>query len=82
MFNLKCPYCGKDMDEGFVRGLSHQIHYNSSLYWNDENHKMGWFSNGLKLFSDHHNFGCPAVKAYKCDDCKKIIMETYIVEDK
>lgn len=76
---MKCPFCGKEMVEGFVRGLSRQPHYNSSLYWNDSEHKFGWFSNGQKLASDHHNLGCPAVTAYKCDDCKKIIMDTYIV---
>lgn len=24
---------------------------------------------------------CPAVKSYKCDTCKKIIMDTYIEEE-
>lgn len=76
-----CPFCGKEMHKGYVRGLSRQLHDNSYLYWNDSEHKMGWLNNGQKLFADHHNFGCPAVSAYKCDACKKIIMDTYIIEE-
>ena len=34
------------------------------------------FSNGIKLRADHHDFGYPAIKAYKCEDCQKVIMET------
>ena len=78
---MKCPYCDKEMDEGFVRGEPCQLFHNSSLYWNDEIHKFGLFRYGLELFADYRNLGCPAVKAYKCDCCKKIIMETYVVKD-
>lgn len=78
---MKCPFCGKEMDEGFVRGSGGRSIYKSFLYWNDSENKMGWFKMGLKLAADHHNLGYPAVVAYKCDDCKKIIMDTYIVEE-
>lgn len=79
---MKCPFCGKEMDEGFVRGSSGNSIYNSFLYWNDSENKMGLFSYGLKLAVDHHNSGSPAVVAYKCDDCKKIVMDTYIIKKK
>lgn len=78
---MKCPFCGKEMDEGFVRGMAGRSIYKSFLYWNDYENKMGLFSYGLKLAADHHNVGAPAVVAYKCDDCKKIIMDTCIVEE-
>lgn len=78
---MKCPFCGKEMDEGFVLGASGSpVLCNTFLYWNDSEHKAGWLSMGLKLSADHHNLGSPAVAAHKCDDCKKIIMDTYIVD--
>ncbi len=77
---MKCPFCGKEMDEGFVRGSSGRTIYKGCLYWNDSEHKAGLFSYGLKLAADHYNLGSPAVVAHKCDDCKKIIMDTYIVD--
>ncbi|MBO4750561.1 MAG: hypothetical protein J5546_09605 [Lachnospiraceae bacterium] len=72
---MNCPFCNKEMQEGFVRGVSRRIG-NSSIYWNDEDHKFTMFSNGIKLRADHHDFGYPAIKAYKCEDCQKVIMET------
>lgn len=79
---MKCPFCGKEMDEGFVRGSTGRSIWNDYLYWNDSENKIGLFGYGLKLAADHHNMGSPAVVAYKCDDCKKIIMDTYIVKKK
>lgn len=38
---MKCPFCGKEMDEGFVRVSSGRSIYKSSLYWNDSENKMG-----------------------------------------
>ena len=74
---MKCPFCDKEMQEGFVRGVSRGLR-KSSVYWNDEYNKPTLFSNGLKLRADHYDFGFPAIKAYRCDDCQKVIMETGI----
>ncbi len=78
---MKCPFCGKEMDDGYVRGLTPTPLRRSSLYWNDDTHEMTGFYNGQKLFVEFHDFGCPGVTAYKCDDCKRIIMESYVVEE-
>ena len=77
---LFCPYCGKKMDTGYVRGLTFSAIRKGALYWNDEVHQMTAFYNGQELHADSYQCNCPAVRAYKCDSCMRIIMETYVVE--
>lgn len=72
------------MKKGFVRGVTSRSIWNSYLHWEDEGHKAGLFKDkALKLHTHHHELGgFPLIKAYMCHRCKKIIMETYIEEDK
>ncbi len=78
---MKCPFCGKEMDDGYVRGNTPTPFRRSALYWNDEAYEMTGQNEWQELFVEFHDYGCPGVTAHKCDDCRKIIMESYIVED-
>lgn len=75
-----CPFCGKEMKNGFVRGAASRSIWDSHLYWEDDERKTGLFKKSLKLHAHHHTLGFPFIKAYMCDQCKKIIMDTYVVE--
>lgn len=75
---MLCPYCGKEMDAGFVRGDVSII--KGDLYWCVSEYKDKLFYKWKKLAAHHHRLGRPVVKAYKCSECKKVIMETCIAE--
>lgn len=80
---MVCPFCGKEMDKGFVKGNpSGSLRYNGQLYW-DTKPKMKisecLFSIKLPTLAvSHYDDRFPTVVSYKCDDCKKIIMDTYV----
>ncbi|MBR3341824.1 MAG: hypothetical protein IKG30_09400 [Clostridiales bacterium] len=84
---MKCPFCSEEMKEGFVRsgatraGLITRGSGSGFLYWTDDEYKAGLTSNGLKLHADQFDeFGLALTKAYMCDACKKVILDTYVEE--
>ncbi len=82
---MMCPFCGKEMAEGFVKGLPDRSLLNGRLYWDTKaKMKVSELFLPLKfqaLAVSHYDACYPAVKSYKCDTCKKIIMDTYIEEE-
>ena len=65
----KCPYCQKQMKSGYVQS-SHQIYFNEG--------KRRVFASGdlkSKCISQFSLMKAPAVKAYCCEDCKKIVLD-------
>ena len=87
---MKCPFCGDEMKEGFVRsgavrvGLVTRSSSGSGfLYWNDDENKLTLFSNGLKLHADQlDKYGLALTKGYMCGACKKVILDTYVEDRK
>ncbi|MGN0676772.1 MAG: PF20097 family protein [Ruminococcus sp.] len=75
---MKCPFCNKDMETGFVKfDVRGRGYFKGELLWQDENNK----SQSEMRLNEHHNdeySGLPVYKAFKCDYCEKIIMNTLI----
>lgn len=72
---MECPYCGKELTEGHIRTAGEVIKWlpagkigmTTTLRW-----QVG--KNELKL--GKYNFATGGdVAAYRCEDCKKIIIE-------
>ena len=52
------------------------------LYWNDDVNKATIVSNGLRLYADQFDkLGLALTKAYMCDTCKKVILDTYVTDE-
>lgn len=78
---MVCPFCGKEMDKGFVKGPPDRL-FNGCLYW-DSKPEMKLSEHFFKmklptLAVSHYDNNFPAIVSYKCDNCKKIIMDTYV----
>lgn len=85
-----CPYCQKEMIRGFVSAPSYRNGGSCKLYW--ENYEKAKKSRMTDLFvrqrfrtivlnTEKEYNGMPGVISYRCPDCKKIIMDTYVEED-
>ncbi len=70
---MKCPYCGKDMDLGYIQ-------CRDGVYWCQKKRAVA----ALPLFggesislspSSNHIFGGAYAEAYHCKKCKKILIE-------
>ena len=79
---MECPFCGEERKNGFVRsgGATHPAR--GFLYWNDDVNKATIVSNGLRLHADQFDkLGLALTKAYMCDTCKKVILDTYVTDE-
>lgn len=78
---MNCPFCCKEMEKGYLKGSPNRV-YDGSLYWDYESKmKMPAMKINLpELAVSHYDHHFPSILAYKCDECKKIILDTYIVE--
>lgn len=68
---MKCPYCGKEMRYGVIQS-PHEIN------WKPKKAKLfgtAQFHEGAIVLSQNNFFKGSCVEAYRCDDCKKIIIE-------
>jgi hypothetical protein len=68
---MKCPYCQKDMDAGYIQ-------CRDGVAWTPKKYLVAAFSsfgkNSLSLSNDISG-DTNAVHAYKCGDCKKVIID-------
>ena len=68
---MKCPYCKKDMNKGFIS----QDRF--ALKWIPEEKYKGaifqWFAKGIKLTDSYSNVD--SVESYFCENCKKIVID-------
>jgi predicted RNA-binding Zn-ribbon protein involved in translation (DUF1610 family) len=65
---MRCPYCGKEMVEGFIQ--SQKI-----VFFTEELYKMhAWPFEG-ELILTRRNPLSPAGKAFHCPDCKIVIVD-------
>ncbi|GEM_PF-2325820 len=84
---MKCPFCGNEMTAGEVAGEpARGLLAVARLYWIDEAHPATLFHRGKPLRSDvgdtyENILEQPSIDAYKCANCRKIIMEAYTEDD-
>ncbi|MPM35144.1 hypothetical protein SDC9_81734 [bioreactor metagenome] len=70
---MNCPYWDKRLIEGYIYGSR------VPLVWMQKDSKpfLGLFPNEAETLEDRDNkslFSVPRVKAYKCSECKKLIV--------
>ena len=87
---MNCPFCGKEMDEGSVSCSFSRGFYRSRIFWEDSNDDRKpsekLFAKARYLYAENYKYellledGIPLIPAHKCDGCKKVILDTYVVE--
>lgn len=85
---MQCPFCGKDMDEGIVSASFSRGFYRSRIFWEDKKDdrkpREKLFAKGKYLYAENYRGelllenGTPLIPAHKCDDCQKVILDTYV----
>ena len=65
---MTCPYCNNEMELGYVD----QTDFRFPLEWYPANGAIGFFKTKKRNVRLTYN-GC--VKAYRCENCKKIIID-------
>jgi len=72
---MNCPYCGKELIAGFIYGGSYGV--NHSLRWLPVTKEPTLASLELDsiTLSKKGFLSQPKVKSYKCDYCKKMIID-------
>ncbi len=67
---MKCPYCENKLTPGYIYGDRY------ALKWLPDNKKLtlGFAIGSETLPSSNHSLR-PSVKTYKCNDCKKMIID-------
>ena len=69
---MKYPYCNKEMEKGYID----QTDFRFPLEWYPANREVGFFVS--KKRNVRLTYG-GNVKAYRCDLCKKIIIDETII---
>ncbi len=82
---MNCPFCGKEMREGAVLCPTDRNLYSHDLQWWDDieaaRSKLKRLNDTPKeLHADEYSYLSPLLKAHCCQDCQKVILDTYIVE--
>lgn len=71
---IKCPYCGKEMKNGFVEGDGRQ-----SLIWVEEGQKRNFLQNmsdeNCIVLAKSNLFHKTRVASHYCEQCQKIIVD-------
>ena len=73
---MKCPYCGRNMKKGCIRGDGR-----SGVTWVPEDEKYGVLGRmGLEanISAAESGFFCFKLKGNYCDVCEKLIIDTHI----
>ena len=67
---MKCPWCGKEMDKGFVQSARPVI-------WSPDKKKLFFSATTSDDFTISKGYwnGCFA-EAYHCPKCKKVVIST------
>ena len=68
---MKCPYCGKEMELGYIQ-CRDGVHWTSKKAFAAAFSSLGKDSLSLENGAGRNN---TVVYAYKCGDCKKVIIE-------
>ncbi len=71
---MKCPYCGKDMEKGYVQSRD-------GVVWRKKKSAItalaGFAADAVDLGTpDGNPFGGSFVVVYRCADCKKFLIDT------
>ena len=70
--SMKCPYFGNDMTLGYIQGQG-------TLYWAKKQRAVPALPplgcSYIKLSSDEGGLYENAVEAYRCPECKKLIID-------
>lgn len=70
--NMNCPYCGKEMVLGYIQ-------CRDDISWSKKQRKVAAIppldSSGITLASGAGPFSGVSVKAYRCYECKKIVID-------
>lgn len=70
---MNCPYCNKKMEKGYIE----QTHISNPIKWISntcEDHLFVEKSKIIKLTSILKGI---TITTYKCDECKKMIIDNY-----
>lgn len=72
---MNCPYCGKASEAGFIYGGSYGV--NHSLRWLPEfvQPTLAALELDSLMLSKNGFSSQPKLKAYKCDQCNKMIID-------
>lgn len=68
---MKCPYCEKEMEKGYIQ-CRDGVHWTSKKVFAAALSEFGKDSLSLENGAGRNN---SVVYAYKCDDCKKVIID-------
>lgn len=75
---MNCPYCGRELIAGFIYGGAYGV--NHSLRWLPETKKptLATLELEAEILSINSFSSQPKVKCYKCNACKKMIIDLEI----
>ncbi|MPN28771.1 hypothetical protein SDC9_176216 [bioreactor metagenome] len=79
-YNMKCPYCGAEMEKGFITSLGTRNLY-EAYGWHPEEMKeqdarlFGIMTPAEKLPRGKGKTGCFHLDGYRCAGCEKIIID-------
>ena len=68
---MKCPYCGKDMTLGYIQ-------CRDGVWWTLKKQlvaALSFFGKDSTSLDNGASDNAHAVYAYKCDDCRKVIID-------
>lgn len=65
---MKCPFCGKEMTEGFVQS-------SSWIFFTEKKHKFYFRPNKKDTVLSTRNYTCPTAKAWHCSNCMKVVVD-------
>lgn len=65
---MKCPFCGREMTEGFVQS-------SRWVYFTKQRHKFFFRPKEDDVVLSTHNWTAPTAKAWHCSNCMKVIVD-------
>lgn len=72
MSEKRCPYCGKQLIQGYMQSPR-------PISWTPKRLQLfterGFTENGACVLSAGGSLGAPCVYAYNCSECKKVIID-------
>jgi hypothetical protein len=66
---MQCPYCKEKMRRGYLQSPRQKI------FWAEEKHKMWIWPSGSDISLSEGLLTVPAVDAYCCQGCRKVIVD-------
>lgn len=66
---MQCPYCKQEMVGGYLQSPRHKI------FFAEEKRKMWIWPSGTDISLSEGILSVPAVDAYCCPECRKIIVD-------